>query len=147
MALVLSMAIIFGYQKVILEPKQKAFEEQQAALAAEQPEAAGAAPSDTMFEPINQEQTPAQSRAEALAETPARLRIDTPELLGSINLTGLTFDDITLKNFRTSIEDDAPMVTILSPKTTADAQFTRSASRSTGEPMRTFSGARRKKRF
>lgn len=126
MALVLSMAIIFGYQKVILEPKQKAFEEQQAALAAEQAEGADAAPSDTMFEPINQEQTPAQSRAEALAETPARLRVDTPELLGSINLTGLTFDDITLKNFRTSIEDDAPMVTILSPKTTADAQFTRS---------------------
>lgn len=126
MALVLSMAIIFGYQKVILEPKQKAFEEQQAALAAEQADGAKPADSDSMFEPIAQEQTPAQSRAEALAETPARLRVDTPELLGSINLTGLTFDDITLKNFRTSIKDDAPMVTILSPKTTADAQFARS---------------------
>ncbi|MFE3838355.1 membrane protein insertase YidC [Pseudogemmobacter sonorensis] len=60
--------------------------------------------------------------AEALAgfaESP-RLRIDTPALEGSIALVGGRIDDLSLKNYRETIEDGAPIVRLLSPELQAD---------------------------
>ena len=60
--------------------------------------------------------TPAalRNRAQVLAESP-RVRIDTPRLSGSINLTGARFDDLLLKTQRTTIADNSPPVRLLSP--------------------------------
>ena len=60
--------------------------------------------------------TPAvlRDRAQVLAEG-QRLRIETPTLSGSINLTGARFDDLLLKNQRTTIARNASPVRLLSP--------------------------------
>ncbi|WP_353216138.1 membrane protein insertase YidC, partial [Sandarakinorhabdus sp.] len=61
-------------------------------------------------------------RAAALAAGP-RVRIVTPRLTGSINLTGARFDDLTLPSYRQTIDGTSPPVRLFSPGGTADAQF------------------------
>jgi len=58
--------------------------------------------------------TPEESRATAMAST-IRIPVETPRLTGSISLTGGRIDDISLKDYRETLDDDAPIVTLLSP--------------------------------
>ncbi|MCF6233458.1 MAG: membrane protein insertase YidC [Rhodobacteraceae bacterium] len=52
--------------------------------------------------------------AETQADTP-RIGIDTPRLTGSISLLGGRIDDLSLKDYRVSLDDDAEIVTMFSP--------------------------------
>ena len=54
-----------------------------------------------------------QPRATILSQTP-RIAIETPRLRGSINLIGAKFDDLSLTDYRESLEDDAENI-VLSP--------------------------------
>ncbi len=44
-----------------------------------------------------------------------RLRVDTPELTGTVSLLGGRIDDLSLKDYRETIDPDSPLVTLLSP--------------------------------
>jgi YidC/Oxa1 family membrane protein insertase len=44
-----------------------------------------------------------------------RVRIDTPSLTGSINLTGARIDDLLLKDYRVTVEKDSPIIDLLNP--------------------------------
>ena len=57
---------------------------------------------------------PTSSHAEALGNAP-RINIDTAELNGSISLLGGRIDDLKLKSYRETLDDDSPLVTMLSP--------------------------------
>lgn len=63
-----------------------------------------------------------RSRAEVIAETP-RVRINTPELHGSIALVGGRVDDLTLVNFRETIDPKSPEIVLFSPPGSADPYF------------------------
>ena len=52
-----------------------------------------------------------------------RLRVETPELEGSISLLGGRIDDLKLKNYRETIEDGAPIVTMMAPQGEENAWF------------------------
>ncbi len=54
------------------------------------------------------------SREDALADA-ARITIDTPRLSGSISLTGGRIDDLSLVDYKTSLDPEAEIVTMLSP--------------------------------
>ena len=54
------------------------------------------------------------TRHEALAASP-RIAIDTPALKGSISLKGGRIDDLTLKDYRETVEPNSPNVILLSP--------------------------------
>ncbi len=56
----------------------------------------------------------ALTREEALAQSP-RIAIDTPALKGSIALKGGRIDDLTLRDYRETVEPDSPNVILLSP--------------------------------
>ncbi|MEY2928333.1 MAG: hypothetical protein RL367_2810 [Pseudomonadota bacterium] len=58
--------------------------------------------------------------ASAIIATTARVRIVTAKLNGSINLTGARLDDLTLTQYRQTIQKDAPAVRLLSPQGTAE---------------------------
>ncbi len=62
------------------------------------------------------------TRDQALASTP-RLKIDTPELQGSINLTGAQLDDLHLTGYRETIDPKSPTIVLLSPAGTPNAFF------------------------
>ena len=56
------------------------------------------------------------------AENP-RLRIDTPRLMGSLNLRGARVDDLVLKTYAQTIEKGSPPVRLFGPSGTAEAYF------------------------
>jgi YidC/Oxa1 family membrane protein insertase len=60
------------------------------------------------------EPTGTDAAPEAAAETP-RITIDTPSLSGSISLTGGRLDDLELRNYFETLDDDSPNVRLLSP--------------------------------
>jgi len=60
--------------------------------------------------------------SEALESAP-RIQIETPRLTGSISLLGGRIDDLKLKDYRTTVDDGAPIVTMLSPQGTTDAYY------------------------
>ena len=63
-----------------------------------------------------------QSRAELLAAVP-RVRIDTPKLHGSIALVGGRIDDVTLVDYRETLDPNSPEIVLFSPLGTSDAYF------------------------
>ncbi|MGJ8629095.1 MAG: membrane protein insertase YidC [Sulfitobacter sp.] len=66
--------------------------------------------------------TEPQTRSDALANAP-RVPIATDRLSGSISLLGGRIDDLKLNDYRTTIDADAPIVTMLSPEGTNDAYY------------------------
>ena len=60
--------------------------------------------------------------SDPLADAP-RVEIETPRLTGSISLVGGRIDDLQLKDYRTTRDDNAPIVTMLSPQGTNDAYY------------------------
>ncbi len=59
---------------------------------------------------------PALTREAALAESP-RLQVETARVFGSIALTGARIDDISLKNYRETVDPKSPHIVLLSPQT------------------------------
>ena len=63
-----------------------------------------------------------RTRVEVLAATP-RVRINTPELHGSIALVGGRIDDLTLVRFRETIDPNSPEIVLFSPPGSAEPYF------------------------
>jgi YidC/Oxa1 family membrane protein insertase len=78
-----------------------------------------AAPADTATAPLA---TDSVDEGQSVADAP-RVNIETPKLTGSISLLGGRIDDLKLKDYRTTLDDDAPIVTLLSPQGTTDAYY------------------------
>ncbi|MBX3532106.1 MAG: membrane protein insertase YidC [Rhizobiaceae bacterium] len=64
----------------------------------------------------------AENRDEALAAT-ARVKIDTPRLSGSINLTGARLDDLVLKDYRETVQPNSPQIRLLNPADLTDGYY------------------------
>jgi YidC/Oxa1 family membrane protein insertase len=65
------------------------------------------------------------SRNEALKEN-GRVEVENNSLVGSISLKGALIDDITLKNYRESIDKNSKQIVVLSPKKSKDGYFVES---------------------
>ena len=117
LAIVLSMVVLFGWQYFFV-PKSKPPAEtpvagQQQPTEQGPPQPGGATPGAATPLPGT---TPVATltREEALAASP-RIAIDTPALKGSIALKGGRIDDLTLKDYRETVEPDSANVVLLSP--------------------------------
>src|ERR1700754_3682146 len=100
LAIVLMMAVLFGWQYLVYMPR---LQQEQAKLAEQKKTEMPVAPGSTQVTPgVNAPQSAAGivPRAEALAQSSARAKIDTPTVDGSINLTGARFDDLRLRQYR-----------------------------------------------
>jgi YidC/Oxa1 family membrane protein insertase len=62
------------------------------------------------------------NRAEAIAAGP-RVVVDTRSILGSISLKGGRIDDVSLKNYRQTVDPTSPLITLLSPEEAPDAYY------------------------
>ncbi|MCI5049285.1 MAG: membrane protein insertase YidC [Rickettsiales bacterium] len=120
LAVVLSTLILLGWQWWVEEPKRQAAMEQ---AAQEQPVSETVLP-DTTAEALGLADASAmgESRESRIASS-ARVTIDSPRLHGSINLQGMRIDDVTLANYRESVEEDSDEVVLLSPANGKDAYF------------------------
>jgi YidC/Oxa1 family membrane protein insertase len=63
-----------------------------------------------------------EGRQAALAAS-QRVRIDTPRLSGSINLTGARIDDLVLKDYRVTVEPGSPNIELLNPSSLSDGYY------------------------
>ena len=118
LAIVLSMVVLFAWQFFFV-PEQPPAPEQQAQEQSEQgpptPSAEGETPRPGASSTPQPEGSPTgMTREEALAASP-RIAIDTPSVKGSISLKGGRLDDLTLKDYRVTVEPDSPQVILLSP--------------------------------
>jgi YidC/Oxa1 family membrane protein insertase len=64
----------------------------------------------------------AESREAAIAAS-QRVRIDTPSLSGSINLTGARIDDVRLKRYHETVDDNSPTIELLTPSNLPNGYF------------------------
>ena len=120
LAIALSMGVIILWDVLIAGPERREREAQAAAQQAlsEDPTTAGTAPSGDLagvLSPQNALEAPI-SLEEALGNAPARVEIDTPALRGSINLRGARIDDLELLRYRETIEENSPVVRLLTPR-------------------------------
>jgi YidC/Oxa1 family membrane protein insertase len=131
-AVVLTVAILLGWQFLYEMPKMRAHQaaQQQAAeQMAKQGQAApnaqaaqsGATPGQATI-PAEQSAPQTVDRATALAQSP-RVTIDSPRLKGSISLKGGRLDDLTLKDYRETVDKTSPNVVLLSPLGTKEAYY------------------------
>ena len=109
-AILLSMAIIFGWQYFYAAPLQKKLtaetqtaQTQQGTTAPSAPAAGGAVPNITP-------EALAADRAAAIAASP-RLAFKTDFIEGSINLKGAMIDDLHLLRYRETIDPKSPTIT------------------------------------
>ncbi|BCW90980.1 Membrane protein insertase YidC [Alphaproteobacteria bacterium SO-S41] len=105
-AVVLSMAVFVAWF-VIFPPADKAKQEAKQQAAAEATVPTVTPQGDAAFQH--------QNREAALAQDGGRVVIDTPAVDGSIRLKGARFDDLNLKNYRTTIDPKSPEITLLEP--------------------------------
>ena len=139
LAIVLSVAVIIAFEFFYFGPQRDALEaynaQQQAARqeaaiqAGDAPAtpAAGDAPSLTGEAPslpggVTVGGKPGASREEALAAT-ARIEVRSRRLLGSISVEGGRIDDITLADYRETIDAESPLIVLLSPQGSEAAYF------------------------
>ncbi|MHA6287465.1 membrane protein insertase YidC [Maricaulis sp. CAU 1757] len=109
-ALGLILAIMLGYQYLVLEPAQQRREQaEDAAIEAARELADPGLPPST----IETAQPTARTRGEALADV-ERVAIEGPAVIGSLSLTGARFDDIRLRRHTASVDTDLP-VAVLNP--------------------------------
>jgi YidC/Oxa1 family membrane protein insertase len=113
LAIVLSMAIIFGWQYFYAVPIAERAQ-QEAAISQTTPTTTAQVPGSA--QPV------AVTRDQALANSP-RLKIETPELQGSINLAGAQIDDLHLTQYRETIDPKSPTIVLLSPVGSPNAFF------------------------
>ncbi len=144
LALGLSMLVMFGFNEFYFAPKLEEAQRQQATYQAAQEAAApvttGTVPtsapmmsSDGAMPMPATDAAPAPTLGAAVSildldqalDNRSGVRINTPELHGSINLTGARLDDLTLVKHKTSMDKDADEVRILAPEGTEGGYFAR----------------------
>ncbi|MEZ5920749.1 MAG: membrane protein insertase YidC [Parvularculaceae bacterium] len=116
----LTALVIIGWDSLVLKPQQEAYRAQQQAAAEE---AEKKAPSVVVPETASGTAPEELSIEDALAKAPGRIAIDTPSLVGSINLAGGRIDDLSLKNYRETLDPNSPIIRLLSPEHTAEGQY------------------------
>lgn len=114
MAAALSFLVIVGWQMFLAPPPPAPLDPAQPGVEA-----------DALLPPpgaLGQAGAPVVDRGEVLGAS-ARLRIETPNLHGSLSLRGGRIDDLTLVRFRETVEPDSPEVVLLSPTRTANPYY------------------------
>src|SRR5215831_11324583 len=129
LAFMLALVVVLGWSYFIQAPRlqqeqarQEQIAEQQKA-AAPTPQNPGAPQTAPGAPQAVQPASAVLPRAQALAQSPMRVGIETPTLEGSINLTGGRFDDLKLRNFKEAPAIGSPEIELLSPRAAEHPYF------------------------
>jgi len=114
-AIVLSLAIFFGFEVFYNGPQRERMQAQERAQIEAQIEGQGAAQSEAGSDGPAVSLTPATREETLAASSAARIVIDTPSVDGSISLAGARIDDLSLRGHRRTVEENSPEVTLLAP--------------------------------
>ena len=125
LAILLSVAVLMAWEVFYMQPQRaaarKAAEAREAAAAQDASARGAAAP-----EIVPGEAGGDMSVEAALAQTARRVPIDTPSVVGSINLDAGRIDDLSLKAYRETLDKESPIVRLLSPRNTEHGHYVES---------------------
>ena len=120
LAISLSMAVLFGWQMFVVGPEleeeaalQQQIAAQEAAAAAEAAAELNEVPKANLSGSASEATPGVASSAEAPAVSAPRITIDAPLVSGSISLAGLRIDDVMLKAYRETQDDDSDNIQFL----------------------------------
>ena len=99
LAVALSMAVLFGWQILVVGPEMEKEAAQQQVLAEQKEEQAAAEKPRTGAMPTTMDET-----AKTIADTAKRIVIDAPLVSGSFSLQGARIDDVVLTDYRETQE-------------------------------------------
>ena len=121
LALALSVAILIGFQLLFPTPApvQQAAPPDRVDQVPLQPDAAPGVATPSTPPPRVTQPVP---REQALAAT-RRVAIDSPRVRGSLSLVGGHIDDLSLRDYRETLDENSPQVTLLSPAGSANAYY------------------------
>ncbi|WP_112662843.1 membrane protein insertase YidC [Microvirga flavescens] len=128
-AIAMSVLILLGWQYFYATPQaekqrqaQLAQQQQQQSQSAQpgQPATQSAAPAGSA--PNAAAAPVAESREAALARSP-RVKISTPAISGSISLRGARVDDVSLNNYRETVDPKSPNIVLFSPSGAPHAYY------------------------
>ncbi len=138
LAVILSGLVLIGWQYFYNMPqmeKQRAAQQAQSELAKPAPQPGsttspattpqtGATPAPSANAPATNQPASAApvDRNTAIASTP-RVKIDTPRVTGSISLKGARIDDLSLVQFRETVDPSSPPIVLYSPSGTANPYY------------------------
>jgi YidC/Oxa1 family membrane protein insertase len=130
LAISLSMAVIFGWNYFYGMPqaerqRQNAAKQQTTEQGAPSPAGTAAATKGSDGVTLAAPKTEAaalKDRATVIGASP-RVRIETPSLLGSIDLKGARLDDLLLRNYRETVDPKSANIVLFSPEGAADAYY------------------------
>ena len=138
LAVILSGLVLIAWQYFYNVPqmeRQRAQTQTQTELAKPTPQTApgsatpgsttpapGSAPSATTPSGQPGAAQPVISRDAAIAGTP-RIKIETPRVSGSISLKGARIDDLSLTQFRDTVDPNSPAIVLFSPSGTAHPYY------------------------
>jgi len=111
-AIILSVAIIFGFYYFFPSTSQKPSVQQPAQQA-------------SLPQPQAGQVSQPQSREEAVKAAPRRLQIQSSSVKGSLNLEGAKFDDLTLIKYRETVDPKSPEIVLLSPENSPQGYYAR----------------------
>src|SRR5581483_2476428 len=112
LAIVLSAAVIFGWEYFVAMPQMKA-QKPTSSTRVEQVQKHPAAPSAQT--PQEREGAAHLTRVQALAAGGPRIAIQTPTIDGSLRLKGARIDDLRLRRYHETIDPRSPEIVLLSP--------------------------------
>jgi YidC/Oxa1 family membrane protein insertase len=116
LAIILSFAILLGFQYLYVKPHQEAAHAQYVAQqVAAKPDAKAVLPPDAAQNLRDRDQ---------ILKDSSRIVLETPELAGSINLKGARLDDLSLTTYRETEDKTAPAIILLSPSGSAPPHMT-----------------------
>jgi len=119
-AIVLSLAIFFGFEFFYNAPQRERLQAQERARIEAQIQGQPGRAQDEEGAGAPEPAAPATREDALAASAAARVPIDTPSVDGSISLAGARLDDLNLRNYRRTVDEDSPEVTLLAP---IDTQF------------------------
>lgn len=130
LAIALSLVVLIGWQMLYMRPAaerarhQQTVEAQKGAGEVKAPEAAGKAPAGIDQSASGLQAPVSYPTREAALKASPRVEIDSPALLGSINLKGGRIDDVVLRNYTVTVDPNSEKVVLLSPSGSPTPYFT-----------------------
>jgi YidC/Oxa1 family membrane protein insertase len=137
LAVLLSMIVVFGWQYFVGYPQLERQREQAQLKQQEQSQTQPGATQSGAAQPAPAPETnapgvpnaaapsaqPASASRESVIASSARLAIDTPRLAGSIDLKGGRIDDLSLVQYRETVDPASRPIVLLSPSGAPDAFY------------------------
>jgi YidC/Oxa1 family membrane protein insertase len=117
LAVAIAIAILLVYQMLVLDPARRRADNAERA----QQETVETTTDGQPVAPV--ETTTAPLSREAALALDARIPVRTPEISGSIDLTGARFDDVALNSYTRELDPASGVVTLLSPVRGPDAFY------------------------